>query len=247
MTRRLTSSGTRSSKQRLPGLHVEDRDAHALGDVGREGAVGVAEDEQAVGLAPRTAARPPARIPPTRCGEALARDAQIAIRGAHAELVEEDVAERRVEVLPGVDEDVSSQCAVEALDHAAQPDDLGPRPEDGRRPSSRGLRMPRDHPVAAEQLVDRGRRRRRRRRSCTRGPGTARRSGWPGPELGQHRLDRQVVARASTVRGASSSETRISCTFSPGPDADVLDLDLPLADQRARHVHDPRRRHAAGS
>ena len=54
---------------------------------------------------------------------------EVAVGCAHPELVEEDVAQRRVEVLAGVDEDEVAE-PVEALDHAAQPDDLRPRPED---------------------------------------------------------------------------------------------------------------------
>ena len=55
-------------------LHVEDRDPHALGDVGRHGAVGVAEDQQPVGLARANTGPAAARIAPDAGGEALALD-----------------------------------------------------------------------------------------------------------------------------------------------------------------------------
>ena len=49
------------------------------------------------------------------------------IGAAHAELLEEEVAQARVVVLPRVHEHVSSAQAVELLDDAAETDDLRPR------------------------------------------------------------------------------------------------------------------------
>src|SRR5262249_49411356 len=55
--------------------------------------------------------------------EAVAADAQEMIRLAHAELLEEDVAEARIVVLTGVDQDVITQ-AIQPADDPAQANDL---------------------------------------------------------------------------------------------------------------------------
>ena len=95
MTRRLTSSGTRSSKQRLPGLHVEDRDAHALGDDTRRGRCWCRRGRAGGrARAPSAPASTPARICPTWSAKPVALDPKVAIGRPHAELLEEDVAER---------------------------------------------------------------------------------------------------------------------------------------------------------
>jgi hypothetical protein len=55
------------------------------------------------------------------------------IRPADAEVLEEHLVEFVVVVLAGVDQGVLA-IAVEAVDHARQPDDLRPRADDGHDP-----------------------------------------------------------------------------------------------------------------
>ena len=62
-------------------------------------------------------------------GEAGRGDAQVDVRRAHAQLLEEDVAQQRIVVLAGVDQAVRAE-PIEQRDDAAQPDDLRARPDD---------------------------------------------------------------------------------------------------------------------
>ena len=81
------------------------------------------------GRSSRSSASVRSMIWPDARAEAGAVHAQLTIRRAHAELFEEDVAQAGVVVLPGVDEHVVGRL-IEALDHAAEADDLGPGAED---------------------------------------------------------------------------------------------------------------------
>ena len=111
-------------------LHVEDRDVVAGGGYRRQAAVGVAEDEQRIGtevqqlgLAARDDRRDlRAHVSPRGC-----RD-RCPARGA--QLVEEDLRELGVVVLPGVDEAMLDPRLRERLEDETQPDQLRPRPDD---------------------------------------------------------------------------------------------------------------------
>ena len=107
-----------------------DGHAEPLGDDAAQPAVGVAEDEHGVGFLSAKHRLDPGEDLPCLLAKRLATDAEVVVGTAHAELGEEQVAERGVEVLPGVDETVVAQ-AVKLLDDAAQTDDFGPRAEDG--------------------------------------------------------------------------------------------------------------------
>src|SRR5581483_1559137 len=110
-------------------LHGVDGNAAALGHVRRERAVGVAQHEQPVGRVEVEDGVDGGEDRSDPLGEPASGHAQVTVRLADAELLEEDVAEHRIEVLPGVDQhDV--RPPIEALEDAAQPDDLRPRPED---------------------------------------------------------------------------------------------------------------------
>jgi hypothetical protein len=114
----------------VPGLHVVDGDAEPLGDDRRERAVGVAEDEQAVGPLGEHDALALRDDAPDLLAEAVAADAEEVVGLPDPQLVEEEFAQPRVEVLARVDEPVVAQ-AVEAFDDAAEADDLRARAQDG--------------------------------------------------------------------------------------------------------------------
>ncbi len=158
----------------VAGLHVEDRDPHALCDIGRHRAVGVAQDQQPVGplllehrlrrlpgLRPTRAAKPPPEMP--RVGRARAPRA-----GRRRRRSASGRSSGRCGPAP-------ARRAVEALDHAAQPDDLRPRPEHRRGSSSAGAA--RRDAVLAEQVEDQLGIDAADRRSCTRDPRMARLRG----------------------------------------------------------------------
>ena len=110
---------------------MKDGDAEPLGDDCRERAVGVAEYEQAVGALLAHDALRESNYLSDLLTERFAPHAEVMIRLADAELVEENVGKRGVEVLPRVDERVAFAEAVELFDDAAEADDFGPRAEDG--------------------------------------------------------------------------------------------------------------------
>src|SRR5205814_1854832 len=60
-----------------------------------------------------------------------AAHAEVVVGLAHAQLLEEDVVEVRVVVLPRVDDDLVAQ-AIQLLDDAAQADDLRARAQNGQ-------------------------------------------------------------------------------------------------------------------
>ena len=241
MTRRLTSSGTRSSKQRLPASMWKTGMPMPLGDVAPTGRCpcrrGPAGDrararvehrrDRRRGSRPRGAAKPSPSI------------AEIAVRGAHAELVEEDVAERRVEVLPGVDErrarSARSSRSITRLRRMIS----------GRVPRTVTTFIARAAVAGimpcAEQLGDRATSTRSSAelysRPCERLAVGLRGRAAPAAAAGS-----PGSRRASTVRGASSSETRISWIFSPGRMPTYSISIVAVADQRPASVHDPRRR-----
>ena len=110
MTRRFTSSGTRSSKQRLPASMWKTGTPRRFATYA----------ESALSVSPRTSSLSGAysvqqRVDrgedlPDPVGEPVAGDAEEPVGRADAELVEEDVAQRRVEVLAGVHERRGRPC-----------------------------------------------------------------------------------------------------------------------------------------
>src|SRR3989442_12145152 len=111
-------------------LDVVNRDSHAGGDDGGKAAVRVPEDQDPVGLnVPDQGSNP---------GEDLAHlyletgrlHSEVVVGVPDAEFSEEDVAQVLVVVLTRVDEGVLA-VLVQEEDDAAEPDDLGPRAEDG--------------------------------------------------------------------------------------------------------------------
>ena len=111
-------------------LHVEDGNPAPFRHVRGERAVCVSEHEQPVGRVFLQQRVDRGEDVPDAIGKAVAGDAEEPVRRADAELLEEHVAQRRVEVLPRVHEHEVGP-AVEALDDAAEPDDLRSRSEDG--------------------------------------------------------------------------------------------------------------------
>ena len=111
MTRRLTSSGTRSSKQRLPASMWKTRDPEPLRDEGGEAAVRVAEDEQAVGaLLARAGASTRREDLADLLAEASPSDRRGSGRARARRARSKNTSlRRRVEVLPGVDEHVVAE------------------------------------------------------------------------------------------------------------------------------------------
>ena len=116
----------------VAGLHVKDRDPHTFRHVGAQRAVRVTEHQQTVRtlLFERAAGRR-RQDRADALGKVGTEHAEVFVRCTDAELGKEHVAQRPLEVLPGVNE-VEVTEVVESLDHAAQADDLGSRPEDDR-------------------------------------------------------------------------------------------------------------------
>ena len=110
MIRRLTSSGTRSSKQRLPASMWKTGIPSRFATIGGEPAVRVAEDEQAVGALLASSASTAAMILADLRAEGRLRGPRGSGRAARTpSSLEEDVAEPRIVVLPGVDEHVVAE------------------------------------------------------------------------------------------------------------------------------------------
>ena len=117
----------------VPSLHVEDRNLPTLRRDHRQAAVGVAEDEERLGLLRREHVVDSADDPPDRlrgasrlAGEGGGRIEEV-IRPLHPQILEEDLIQFVVVVLPGVDQDMLA-VLVEALEDPREPDDLRPRP-----------------------------------------------------------------------------------------------------------------------
>ncbi len=107
----------------VSGFHVEDGDLAPLGGNHRQGAVGVAQHEQRIGLMPAIAVVRPRDHPADRLRRRLARRLQEDVRLADTQFVEEDPVELVVVVLPRVNKDVL-RVLVQTRDHARQLDDL---------------------------------------------------------------------------------------------------------------------------
>jgi len=111
-------------------LHVEHGDLPALGGDHREAGVGVAVDEDGLGLLllHRLVGLDDHLSDGLR--DLAARHPEEVVGLADAQLLEEDLVELVVVALPGVQEHVLRQL-VEQRDHAAELDELGAGPEDG--------------------------------------------------------------------------------------------------------------------
>ena len=107
----------------VSGFHVIDGDTEPLGDDGHKGAVCVAQDENAI----RPLVKEGPFAGPNDVGDLLAERIAVhtkeAIRTTHPELFEKNVAEPRVVVLAGVDEDMVG-LLVQPRDDAGEADDL---------------------------------------------------------------------------------------------------------------------------
>ena len=105
-------------------FHVEDGDVQALGRDGGKAAVGVAQDEQRIGL--HLHHELVARCDDVANGLAQvgAHGVEVDIRVAQRQVAEEDAVERVVVVLPGVRQQ-AVEVAAALLDDLGQADDLG--------------------------------------------------------------------------------------------------------------------------
>lgn len=105
-------------------LHVEDGDMQALGRDGGQAAVGVAQDQQRVGL--DLGHQFVARGDDVAHGLAQvgAHGVQVDVRVGKLQIAEEDAVERVVVVLPGVSQQ-AVEVAAALLDDLGQADDLG--------------------------------------------------------------------------------------------------------------------------
>ena len=110
----------------VPGLHVEDGDLEALGGDGAERAVRVAEHEERLGAGAREEPVGAADDVAERLAQVLAGRLEEVVGLPDGEVPEEDLVQRVVPVLAGVDERVV-EVAVAGGDHPREPDDLRPR------------------------------------------------------------------------------------------------------------------------
>ena len=110
-------------------LHVEDWDVQALGRDGGKAAVGVAQDQQRVGLHldhELVGGRDDVADGLAQVG---AHGVQVDVRVVQRQVAEEDAVERVVVVLPGVRQQ-AVEVAAALLDDLGQADDLGARAHD---------------------------------------------------------------------------------------------------------------------
>ena len=182
MTRRLTSSGTRSSKQRLPASMWKTGMPMRLATIRGEAAVGVAQHQQAVGLElreqPARRRRGSARSGP-RSPSPVDRPGSDRARAPRAR-------SKKTSLSAGskfwpVWTRTRSQCRSSPSITRDSRMISGLRPEDGQRPSSRGLRHapPGSSPWRLEQLAHASGASARSSPSCTRGPDDGSPSDWP--------------------------------------------------------------------
>ena len=111
-------------------LHVKDRDLPPLGRDGGQAGISVAQDQHGVGP-DFTEDRSTLAMTWPMVSAAVAPAAPRKWSGVRiSEVVEEDLVQLVVVVLPGVDDDVVD-VAVERGHHARQADDLGPGADNG--------------------------------------------------------------------------------------------------------------------
>ena len=111
-------------------LHVEDGNLQPLCADGGQGAVGVTQDEDGIGLLFLYDLIALCYDVAHRLAQVLAHTVQVVVRLLEAQVLEEDLVERIVPVLPGVDQDMV-EVLVALLYGGTEADDLRPRAEDG--------------------------------------------------------------------------------------------------------------------
>ena len=110
-------------------LHVEDGDVQALGRDGGQAAVGVAQDQQRVGLDLNHQLVARGDDVAHGLAQVGAHGVQVDVGGAQRQVAEEDAVERVVVVLPRVRQQ-AVEVAAALLDDLGQADDLGARAHD---------------------------------------------------------------------------------------------------------------------
>ena len=109
---------------------MEDGDLEPLGRDGREGGVGVAEYEESVGHDVLQEAVGFAYDVPQGLPQVLPCGVEVVVGGTEAEVLEEDLVQGVVPVLPRVDQEMV-EVNVELLHDLAEPDDLRAGTHDG--------------------------------------------------------------------------------------------------------------------
>ena len=113
-------------------LHVEDGDVQALGSDGGQAAVGIAQDEQGVGLHLRHELVARGDDVAHRLAQVAAHGVQIHVGVVEREVAEEDAVQGVVVVLPGVGQQAVEVSAT-LLDDLREADDLGARAHDDQQ------------------------------------------------------------------------------------------------------------------
>jgi hypothetical protein len=108
-------------------LHMVDRNTKALGHNGRKSAVGVAENQESVGLFGEQDPFGSRDDLTYLLAKGLAAHSQKVIWPTHLELIEKQIAKPRIKVLPSVDKNVLIGETVELFDDLAQTNNFGPR------------------------------------------------------------------------------------------------------------------------
>ena len=119
-------------KAAVAGLHVEDGDVQPLGPDGAQAAVGVAQDQQRVGLLLRHQRVGFGNDVADGLAQVLAHCVQVKVRRAQAQVLKKDLVQGIVIVLPRVDQDLV-KIFIALFDDGRQPDDLRPGADDGHK------------------------------------------------------------------------------------------------------------------
>ncbi|MNR28400.1 hypothetical protein D3C85_1457240 [compost metagenome] len=114
----------------IASFHVEGRDLAALGRQDRHAAVGIAQHQERIGLDLGQGLVGGDNHLADGFGAGGAGGAQEMVRFADAQVLEEDFVEFVVVVLSGMNQDVIAM-AVQAREHARQPNDFRPGADDG--------------------------------------------------------------------------------------------------------------------
>src|SRR5690606_23878055 len=113
----------------VAGLHVEDRNLVSLCWKCGQGAVGITQHQQSVGLVSQNRLLGQGNYSADRLDPGFTCSLQVEVRRTDAQLIEEDLTEFMVEALPGMYQSVIG-VAVQPVDHSGQPDDLRPSADD---------------------------------------------------------------------------------------------------------------------
>jgi len=112
----LVSSGTFSVERPVAGFHVINRHLHPLGDDGRDSAVGITENEQSIGLLRGDDSLGPHEDRPQHGSQRARVGLEEVVGATEAEILEEDLVQLVVVVLPGVHQDLIA-VLVDQLGH----------------------------------------------------------------------------------------------------------------------------------